>query len=153
MTIFPLLHQILEKVIVRCISRQITPLLSGCSVAILAHNRWDLQLKQTPGTERHTITRFAPVSITASLFRPAREFFQDVCLEKSIPTKLKSCKFSIFLLENDTRNRKAISRWNGLNETKFQCLAWNSLRCPPSLPVLPSDVRDFCSGALSHQFL
>lgn len=54
-------------------------------------------------------------------------------MENSIPAKLKSCRFSIFLQENYTRNRIALSRWSGPHETKSQCSAWSSLKCPPIL--------------------
>lgn len=96
-----------------------------------------------------------PGGVAAFLFRPSWEYFQDVwvLVENSVPAKLKSCSFSIFLHENFTGNRIALSRWRGPHETKAQCLAWRSFNWPPILAVLPSDIWDFCEDASSHQFL
>jgi len=86
--------------------------------------------------------------ITALLFRPSYDFFQNVCfsVENSVPAELKSCRVSIFLRENFTRNR--ISRWSNPTESKSECLAWGSFKHPPILACAAIRRTGFLFGCL-----
>lgn len=142
MTIFPLLHQVPENIIVGYISRQITTLLSGCSVAILVHHRWDSQLKQTPGNERHMIT-----GVACQCYRCIIRIFLGIfprCLFLS--GKQRSCKINIsqnfkFSFMKITQGKEQLFQ-GGMVQMKPNHSAWLGAvsNNHPSLPELPTDI-------------